>query len=71
MQNFTNQVAVVEMSPDFLSGTVTRRITEPFASNPATKIPTTIAHRGNSLYAVTAGFAEPSPDYVVRMDKPE
>jgi hypothetical protein len=50
-------------------GTITRYITEPFASNQATKVPTTIAEFGNSLYAVTAGFAPPAPDFVVRLLK--
>ena len=65
----SNQVAVVELSPDFLLGEITRHITEPFASNPATKVPTTIAEFGSSLYAVTAGFAPPAPDFVVRLPK--
>jgi sugar lactone lactonase YvrE len=69
VQNRLDKVAVVEMSPDYLSGTITRYITEPFASNPATKVPTTIAAFGNFLYAVTAGFASPAPDFVVRMPK--
>ena len=68
-QNFKNQVAVVQLSPDHFSGAVVRYITEPFASNPATKVPTTIAEFGNSLYAVTAGFAPPAPDFVVRLPK--
>jgi sugar lactone lactonase YvrE len=68
-QNFKNQVAVVELSPDHFSGSVTRYITEPFASNPATKVPTTIAEFGNALYAVTAGYAPPAPDFVVRLPK--
>jgi len=68
-QNFKNQIAVVELSPDHFFGAVTRTITEPFASNPATKVPTTIAEFGNSLYAVTAGFAPPAPDFVVRLAK--
>ena len=69
VQNANNQVAVVELSPDFSSGAISRYITEPFASNPATKVPTTIAEFGNSLYAVTAGFASPAPDFVVRLQK--
>jgi DNA-binding beta-propeller fold protein YncE len=69
VQNANNQVAVVELSPDFSSGAIVRYITEPFASNPATKVPTTIAEFGNSLYAVTAGFASPAPDFVVRLQK--
>ena len=69
VQNFRNQIAVVELSPDYLSGAIVRFITEPFASNPSTKVPTTIAAFGNVLYAVTAGFAAPSPDFVVRLVK--
>ena len=68
-QNFKNKITVVELSPDYLSGTITHSITEPFASNPATKVPTTIAEFGNSRYAVTAGFAPPAPDFVVRLSK--
>ena len=69
VQNFRNQVALVELSPDYLSGAIVGFITEPFASNPSTKVPTTIAAFGNALYAVTAGFAPPSPDFVVRLVK--
>jgi len=64
-----NRVAVVGLSPDYLSGIVTRYITEPFASNPATKLPTTLAAFGNSLYAVTYGAGGPTPDFVVRLSK--
>jgi sugar lactone lactonase YvrE len=67
VQNQLNRVAVVELSPDFTSGTVARFIVEPFASNPLVRVPTTIAAFGNALYAVTAGFAPPTPDYVVRL----
>ena len=69
VQNVRNQIAVVELSPDYLSGAVVRFITEPFTSNPGTKVPTTIAEFGNALYAVTAGFAAPTPDFVVRVEK--
>lgn len=69
VQNNLNKVAVIDMAPDYLSGVITRYITEPFASNPATKVPTTIAEFGASLYAVTAGFAPPAPDFVVCMPK--
>jgi sugar lactone lactonase YvrE len=69
VQNFLNRVAVVDLSPDYLSGFITRYITEPFTSNPATKVPTTIAEFGDSLYAVTAGFAPPAPDFVVQVSK--
>jgi hypothetical protein len=64
-----NRVAVVKLSPDLLSGVVTGYITEPFQSNPATKLPTTLAEFGNRLYAVTYGGAPPSPDFVVRLPK--
>jgi DNA-binding beta-propeller fold protein YncE len=63
------RVAVVELSPDHLSGVITRYITEPFQSNPATKFPTTIAEFGSSLYAVTYGARPPTPDFVVRLPK--
>ena len=69
LANFKNQIAVVGLSSDHSSAAIMRHITEPFASNPATKVPTTIAEFGNSLYAVTAGFAPPAPDFVVRMPK--
>lgn len=68
-QNFRNTIGVVELSPDYLSGVITHYITEPFASNPSTKVPTTLAEFGNSLYTVTAGFAPPAPDFVVRLPK--
>jgi sugar lactone lactonase YvrE len=64
-----NRVAVVELSPDHLSGVITRYITEPFASIPAVKVPTTVAEFGSSLYAVTSGFLPPTPDFVVRLPK--
>jgi hypothetical protein len=69
VQNVRNRIAVVELSPNYLSGAVVRFISEPFTSNPATKVPTTIAEFGNALYAVTAGFAAPTPDFVVRVEK--
>ncbi len=68
-QNFLNRVAVIELTPDHFSGVITRYITEPFASNATTKVPTTLAEFGNSLYAVTAGFAPPAPDFIVRLPK--
>ena len=69
VQNFRNRIAVVQLSPDYLAGAIVRFITEPFTSNGLTKVPTTIAEFGNALYAVTAGFAAPSPDFVVRLTK--
>ena len=68
-QNFKNKITVVELRPDHLSGVITDEITELFASNPATKGPTTLAGSGDSRYAVTAGFAPPAPDFIVRLPK--
>jgi sugar lactone lactonase YvrE len=64
-----DRIAVIDMSSDYRSGAISHYITEPFASNPATKFPTTIAEFGNALYAVTYGDIPPTPDYVVRLDK--
>jgi len=64
-----NRVAVVELSPDHLSGFITHYITQPFASNPAVRVPSTIAEFGSSLYAVTYGEVPPTPDFVVRLPK--
>jgi hypothetical protein len=64
-----NRVAVVELSPDCLSGVITRYVTEPFASNPAISVFSTIAEFGSSLYAVTYGGLPPTPDFVVRLSK--
>jgi sugar lactone lactonase YvrE len=69
VQNANNLIAVVDMLPDYLSAVITGYITEPFTSNPATRVPTTLAEFGSSLYAVTAGFAPPAPDFVVRLPK--
>jgi sugar lactone lactonase YvrE len=68
-QNFKNKISVVELSPDHRSGAITHEITEPFASNSDTKVPTTMAEFGDSLYTVTAGFAPPAPDFIVRLPK--
>jgi len=51
VQNFLNQIAVVELSPNLNSGSVERLIT-----NPSFRIPTTVARFGSSLYAVNARF---------------
>jgi len=58
VQNFLNQVAVVELSADFTSGEVVSRI-----SSSAFRVPTTIAAFGGALYAVNARFdTPPTPD---------
>jgi len=72
VQNFFNQIAVVELAPDLARGVVARVITDP-----ALRIPSTIAEFGNALYAVNARFdvadpTVPNPTVefeVVRMDK--
>lgn len=69
VQNRLDQIAVIDLGDDYLTGNVVGHITEPFQSNPATKTPTTIGQTDDALYAVTAGFAPPSPDYVVRVPK--
>ena len=56
VRNQSNQIAVVSLSPDFSSGTITRVITDPNF-----QVPTTIARHGNSLYAVNARFGVASP----------
>jgi sugar lactone lactonase YvrE len=57
VQNRMNQIAVVEMADDLLSGTIVRHITDP-----AFDVPTTVASLGNALYAVNARFGNPNPD---------
>jgi hypothetical protein len=51
VQNFFNQVAVVELSSDLSMGSVDRVITSPYF-----RIPTTVSRFGSSLYAVNARF---------------
>lgn len=54
VQNRLNQIAVVEMAPDFASGTVVSTIT-----SAAFDVPTTVAVFDGSLYAVNARFGTP------------
>jgi len=69
VQNQSNQVAVVDLSEDSVSGTVRTRLT-----NPEFDVPTTIAAVGESLYLPNARFgteATPETTYsVVRVNKP-
>jgi len=70
VRNFANELAVVQLSPDLASGTVTNRLT-----NPAFRIPTTIDELGHRLYLVNARFdvENPGPDTeyeVVQVIKP-
>jgi len=72
VQNFLNQIAVVELAPDLSNGVLARTITDP-----AFRIPATVAGFGRSLYAVNARFDVAPPDVpsptvefeVVRVDK--
>lgn len=68
VRNQLNQIAVIHMAPDLASGRLVSTITDP-----AFRVPTTIAEFGSSLYAVNARFGVPDPgnaDYdVVRVSK--
>ena len=68
VQNRLNQIGVVQLAPDFLSG----ELTDPITSD-AFDVPTTAASFGNDLYAVNARFGtEVTPDTeysVVRVPK--
>ena len=58
VQNSLNQIAVIDLSSDYSSGTIETTITSPLY-----RVPTTIALFGNSLYAVNARFGTPpTPD---------
>lgn len=66
VQNRLNQIAAIELSSDYSSGTIESVITSPLF-----RVPTTITRFGNSLYAVNARFGTPptpATDYdVVRV----
>jgi hypothetical protein len=58
VQNFLNQIAVVQLDPGLASGEIQRVITDPRFD-----IPTTVADFGASLYVVNARFSTPpTPD---------
>lgn len=54
VQNFLNQIAVVELGANLASGSLTHTITDT-----ALDVPTTIAEHGSRLYAVNARFGTP------------
>ena len=54
VRNQRNEIAVVQLAPDFTSGELTDTI-----SNTAFDIPTTVTEFGNRLYAVNARFSTP------------
>jgi sugar lactone lactonase YvrE len=68
-QNRLNQLAVIDLSPDFATGTVRTRLT-----NPSFDVPTTLTAAGTSLYGVNARFGvQVTPDTpftVVRFNRP-
>lgn len=68
VQNQLNQIAVVKLTPGYLSGSVTEIITDE-----AFRVPTTVASFGRYLYAVNARFGvTPGPDVeyeVVRVER--
>ncbi len=55
VQNRLNQIAVIDLAPDLLTGEVVTRIT-----NPNFDVPTTVASFGGALYAVNARFSTPA-----------
>lgn len=57
VQNFFNQIAVIELDPDLTSGTIVDTI-----SNPDFDVPTTIARFGNALFVVNARFGTAEPE---------
>lgn len=58
VQNFMNQIGVVELNPAFTTGTVLEPITDPYF-----RIPTTAAEFGSHLYAVNARFDVAPPPF--------
>lgn len=68
VQNFLNQIAVVQLKPDLSKGRVVEILTDPDFD-----VPTTVTDFGNALYAVNARFTTPpTPDtsyQVVRVGK--
>ena len=56
VQNFLNQIRVIELDPGFASGTYVKDLTSDYF-----RVPTTAAIFGNALYAVNARFDEINP----------
>ncbi len=58
IENYANQIAVVELAPDLATGEVTQTMTkDAYAFN----IPTTAAQLGDALYVVNARFTDAEP----------
>ncbi len=70
VQNTNNRVAVISLTPDFASGRVVTRLSDPDFS-----VPTTIDDHGQRLYAVNARFGVANPGtasyQVVQLAKPK
>jgi hypothetical protein len=70
VQNTDNRVAVIALAPNFASGRVATRL-----SDPDFRVPTTIDDHGRRLYAVNAKFGVASPGTapyeVVQLAKPK
>lgn len=68
LRNRLNQIAVIELAPDLLSGNLTKTLTDDDF-----RVPTTLDDFGNALYAVNARFGTPptpETDYeIVRVRK--
>jgi hypothetical protein len=68
VQNFLNQIAVVQLDPGFGSGTLVDVLT-----HPDFEIPTTVTGIGASLYVVNARFTTPpgpgTPYWIVRLPR--
>ena len=66
VQNSLNRIAVVRLTPDLSSGTISRHLTDPDLD-----VPTTIDELGKRLYAVNARFGTPpgpsTPYHVVQL----
>lgn len=61
LQNFLNQIAVVDLSRDFLMGEVTSVVTNADLEGAQLDIPATAVRFGNALYVVNANFDDASP----------
>lgn len=68
LRNRSNEIAVVELTPDLSSGAIVERITSPNFD-----VPTTLARFGDALYAVNARFSTPptpqTPYSIVRVER--
>lgn len=58
IQNFANQITVVQLAPDLATGQITGVITQ---DDYAFNIPTTAAHFDDALYVVNARFEDAAP----------